>query len=111
MGSLKIKSVARQGYVIEIKQHDAERLMSARSEDEQFNFIRRQTLKSAERYLTTYLVELRERTQTAQDSRDNDLAIGSLFGAGMFSTTIIVAAVIWMSSNRKIEGVGHTKVA
>lgn len=47
-------------------------------------------------------------TQTATSSRDNDLAIGSLFGASLFSTTIIVGAVIWMSSNRKIEAVDST---
>ena len=37
------------------------------NDNERTNFIRRQTLKSSERYLTTYLAELRERTQQAQE--------------------------------------------
>lgn len=48
-------------------------------------------------------------TQTATSSRDNDLAIGSLFGASLVTTTVVVSAVIWMSSNRRIEGVHISK--
>ena len=46
-------------------------MKDATSDDEQFNFIRRQTLKNAERYLTTYLSELRDRTQSAQETIEN----------------------------------------
>lgn len=51
--------------------------------------------------ITTVIVA----TQTSTSSRDNDLAIGSLFGASLVSTTIIIGVVVMLSSNSRIEGV------
>ena len=44
-------------------------------------------------------------TQTSADSSDNEVAIGSLFGASLFTTTVILCFVIFYSSNQRIEGV------
>lgn len=45
-------------------------------------------------------------TMTSADDYQNDIAIGSLFGASLFTTTVILCFVIFYSSNYRIENVG-----
>ena len=44
-------------------------------------------------------------TQANAGSGDHDFAIGSLFGASIFTTTVVLSFVILYSSNQRIEGV------
>lgn len=44
-------------------------------------------------------------SQRSADSGVSHIAIGSLFGASLFTTTVIVCFVIFYSSNHRIEGV------
>lgn len=53
--NLKIKYVNNQWYFIEINKKDVKTFESHISEDEKYNFVRRQTLKLSERYVWTYL--------------------------------------------------------
>lgn len=56
LNSLKIKYVTNQWFFIEVTKKDSEKLESLQArDDEKLDFMRRQTLKTAERYTTSYL--------------------------------------------------------
>ncbi|MEF2175483.1 MAG: DNA mismatch repair protein MutS [Candidatus Absconditabacteria bacterium] len=56
LNSLKIKFVTNQGFFIEVTKKDSEQLESLQvRDDEKLDFMRRQTLKTVERYSTSYL--------------------------------------------------------
>ena len=57
--SIRMKYVSNQGYFVEISKKDLKKIEEARDDNnEKFDFTRRQTLKIAERYTTTYLDKL-----------------------------------------------------
>lgn len=66
---LKIKYISNQWYYIEVTKKDAPVLESMiKPDDENFEFMRRQTLKTAERYVTPYLETLQYKIISAKDN-------------------------------------------
>lgn len=68
ISGIKLRFVSNQWYFIEITNKDIE-LFETKviREDEKFDFIRRQTLKSCQRYLSPYLEEIQVKILTARD--------------------------------------------
>ncbi|MBP7847710.1 hypothetical protein KA013_00600 [Patescibacteria group bacterium] len=68
LSNLKLKYVANQGYFIEITPKDIASFEAAiDSSNQEMDFIRRQTLKGGERYMSTYLDELQTRIFSAKE--------------------------------------------
>jgi DNA mismatch repair protein MutS len=67
LNNIKIKYIANQWYFIEVTKKDSEDLeKKSKEEDEKFDFMRRQTLKSQERYVTTYLEQIQNKILSAR---------------------------------------------
>lgn len=65
---LKIKFVQHQGYFVEATPKDVATFeRTFRSDDPKLNFIRRQTLKTGERYTSTYLIDLQNKLLAAKE--------------------------------------------
>ncbi|UFX82575.1 DNA mismatch repair protein MutS [Candidatus Absconditicoccus praedator] len=65
---VKIKYISNQGYFIETTKKDSTKLEEyANPENQNFDFVRVQTLKSQERYTTTYLQQIQQKILTAKE--------------------------------------------
>lgn len=66
--NLKLKYITNQGYFIEVTPKDISTFESFIDHtDQEFDFVRRQTLKGGERYMSTYLEELQVRILSAKE--------------------------------------------
>ncbi len=69
INNIRIKFILNQGYFLEVSKKDCKTFeWFAVKDDERLDFTRRQTLKTAERYTTTYLDELQVKIIEAKDS-------------------------------------------
>ncbi len=67
VANIKVKYITNQWYVLEVTPKDEANFEAAsRKWDEKFEFIRRQTLKTGQRYTTIYLDELQRKVLSAQ---------------------------------------------
>lgn len=67
LNNLKIRYVQNQWYFIEATKKDSETLEKLTKSDDKYLFMRRQTLKWAERYITPYLEQIQSKIITAKD--------------------------------------------
>jgi DNA mismatch repair protein MutS len=123
LAGLKIKFVQHQGYFVEATPKDVIAFEKHfRQDDPQLNFLRRQTLKTWERYTSTYLVDLQTKLLAAKEefSREQhkilqelvvalseaNVALGELFSA-LWALDLEVHMAQFIESNQWVRPTFH----